>query len=241
MSTDKLLYDDLYWQKILEQDIRKVSLEKKLHLIFTLVMFLQISIAQLLNFIFTSKIKEVRGRAARFLGHTPTATSKDMEFPPGMVFHAWQKNFPKAKAQLQKMIQPYAIEMVLEESDKLIGDKELQIKMKDLTLKSIRTLLQPKVILDKYCQLAPFTWNLLETISASPNRHRKYNTKTNNFEDGDEEKDDWDDDPNRDDEELERIAGGNAHAGLIISIMTISICLAKCVRARAEAEFRALE
>jgi hypothetical protein len=76
--------------------------------------------------------------------------------------------------------------------------------MKDLTLKSIQTLLQPGVILDKYRQLAPFTWNLLETISASPNRHRKYNAKTNDFEEGDEEKDDWDDDPNCDDEEPER-------------------------------------
>ena len=181
MSADKLLYDNLYWKEAIEEDIHKLPLNKKLHLVFTLVMFLQISVAQLLNFIFTSEIKEVRGRAARFLGHTPTATSKDMEFQPGMVFCAWHENFLKAKAQLHKMIQPYAIEMLLEESDKLIGDKELQVKMKDLTLKSIRTLLQLKVILDKYHQLAPFMWNLLETISASPNRHHKYNSKTNEF------------------------------------------------------------
>jgi hypothetical protein len=199
-SADKLLYDDGYWQGVLKEDIRKITLEKKLHLIFTLVMFLQISVLQLLKFIFTSEIKEVRGRASRFLGHTPTATSEDMEFQPGMVFRAWHENFPKAKAQLHKMIQPCAIEMVLEESDKLIGDKELQVKMKDLTLKSLRTLLQPNVIVDKYHQIAPFTWNLLETISASPNRHRKYNAKINEFEDDEEEKDDWDDDPNCDEE-----------------------------------------
>lgn len=204
MPTDKLLYDDRHWQEILEKDIRKISLKRKLHLIFTLVMFLQISVAQLLHFIFTSDIKEVRGRAARFLGYTPTATSKEMEFPPGMVFGAWHNNFPKARAQLHKMIQPCAIEMVLDESDKLIGDKKLQVKMKDLTLKSIRTLLQPTVILNKYSQLAPFTWNLLETISASPNKHCKYNTVTNEFEDDNEAKDDWDDDPNHDDEEPER-------------------------------------
>ena len=121
MPTDKLLYDDRHWQEILEKDIRKISLERKLHLIFTLVMFLQISVVQLLHFIFTSDIKEVWGRAARFLGYTPTATSKEMEFPPGMVFGAWHNNFPKARAQLHKMIQPCAIEMVLDESDKLIG------------------------------------------------------------------------------------------------------------------------
>jgi hypothetical protein len=204
MSAEKLQYDDDYWKEILDKDIRRASLGKKLHLVFSLVMFLQISVMQLLNFIFTSEIKEVRSRAARFLGHTPTATSEDMEFPPGMVFRAWHEKFPKAKPQLHKMVQPCALEMVLEESDKLIGDKELQVTMKDLTLKSIQTLLQPGVILDKYRQLAPFTWNLLETISASPNRHRKYNAKTNDFEEDDEEKDDWDDDPNCDDEEPER-------------------------------------
>ena len=84
MSTDKLLYDGDYWKTVLENDIKTKSLDEKLHLIFTLVIFLQISIAQLLNFIFTSRIKEVQNRAARFLGHTPTATSEDKAFPAGM-------------------------------------------------------------------------------------------------------------------------------------------------------------
>ena len=37
MPTDKLLYDDRHWQEILEKDIRKISLERKLHLIFTVL------------------------------------------------------------------------------------------------------------------------------------------------------------------------------------------------------------
>jgi hypothetical protein len=161
MPADDLLYDENYWKTVLENDIQKISLDKKLHLIFTLLMFLQISIAQLLNFIFTSRIKEVQTRAARFLGHTRTATSEDKAFPAGMVFCAWHANFPKAKKNLHKMIEPYAVEMVLEESDKLIGDKELQVNMKDLTLRSIQSLLQPEVIVKKYRLLAPFTWTLL--------------------------------------------------------------------------------
>jgi len=60
------------------------------------------------------------------------------------------------------------------------------------------------VIINKYCLLTPFTWNLLEVISASPNRHRKYNINTNHFEDDHEENNDWDDDPNADNEEPER-------------------------------------
>ena len=37
MSTDKLQYDDDYWKEILEKDIRRLPLEKKLHLVFSLV------------------------------------------------------------------------------------------------------------------------------------------------------------------------------------------------------------
>ncbi|KDR71952.1 hypothetical protein GALMADRAFT_213446 [Galerina marginata CBS 339.88] len=197
MSTDKLLYNESYWKKVLEENIQKISLNEKLHLIFR-------CIAQLLQFIFTSQIKEVRSRAARFLGHTHTTTSEDKAFPAGMIFRAWLKNFPKARKNPRKMIEPCTVKMVLEESDKLIGDKELQVTLKNLTLQSIKKLLEPKTILEKYHALAPFTWNLLETISASPNKHRKYNIKTDNFEDDKEERNDWDDDPNGDDEEPER-------------------------------------
>ena len=44
MSTDKLLYDEDYRKMVLEDDIKTKSLNEKLHLIFTLVIFLQISI-----------------------------------------------------------------------------------------------------------------------------------------------------------------------------------------------------
>ena len=65
------------------------------------------------------------------------ATSEDKALPAGMIFHAWHENFPKAKKNLHKMIKPCAVEVVLKESDKLIGDKELQVNIKDLTFRSI--------------------------------------------------------------------------------------------------------
>jgi hypothetical protein len=43
MSTDKLLYNESYWKRVLEDAIEKKSLDEKLHLIFTLVMFLQVN------------------------------------------------------------------------------------------------------------------------------------------------------------------------------------------------------
>jgi hypothetical protein len=47
MSGEKLQYDDDYWKEFLDKDIRRTSLGKKLHLVFSLVMFLQISDMQL--------------------------------------------------------------------------------------------------------------------------------------------------------------------------------------------------
>jgi len=52
----KLYYNDGYWEGILGRDIRKMPLERRLHLVLSLVIFLQISVAKLLYFIFTSTV-----------------------------------------------------------------------------------------------------------------------------------------------------------------------------------------
>jgi hypothetical protein len=94
-------------------------------------------------------------------------------------------------------------EIILEESDRLIRDDELQVRLKNLTLKSIRELLQPQKILDKYRELAPCTWDLLFTFTASPNKYRKRKVEVpgdNNEVEGD----DWDDDPNLADDAPEK-------------------------------------
>jgi len=56
----KLYYDDVYWEGILGCDIQKMPLERRLHLVLSLVIFLQISVAKLLYFIFTSTVDEVK-------------------------------------------------------------------------------------------------------------------------------------------------------------------------------------
>ena len=66
-----LEYDNKYWENLLEAKSVKLSLENRLHLVFSLLIFLQISIAQLITFTFTSEIAAVRSKAARFMGFTP--------------------------------------------------------------------------------------------------------------------------------------------------------------------------
>ena len=82
----KLYYNDVYWEGILGHDIQRIPLKRQLHLVLYLVIFLPISVAKLLYFIFASMVDEVKTRSSRFKGYTPSARTEDLKFLPGMVF-----------------------------------------------------------------------------------------------------------------------------------------------------------
>ena len=84
----KIHYNDTYWESILGADAWKMPLKWHLEMVFSLLIFLQISIAKHLHFIFISKIDKVKARSSRFMGFTPTAKDEDTKFPPGMAFWA---------------------------------------------------------------------------------------------------------------------------------------------------------
>jgi len=201
MANDALLYSNSYWQEKLGPEFQKNNLENKLHLIFSLLVFLEISLAQFFTFVFSSKIEKVKARAGRFMGYTESANNEDIRFPPSAIWHMWLENFPKCKPHVYEMIRPTACEIALTESDKIIEDRLLQVKMKDLTIAAIRELLQPQKIIEKYQELAPFTWAVLEKFAASPNKWRRRAAGKETATVEEEEGSDWDDDPNVDDEE----------------------------------------
>ena len=149
MHTMTLNYDNECWENILSGDTRNLTLEKWLHLVFSLIIFLQISLVKLLYFVFTSTVEEVRTRSSRFMGYTPSAGTEDTKFLPGMVFRALLENFADAQGHMRNMIAPFAQAIVGKESDKMIRDVELKVKMKTLTLKGIQELLQPHRIMEK--------------------------------------------------------------------------------------------
>ncbi|KAJ7195376.1 hypothetical protein GGX14DRAFT_575693 [Mycena pura] len=179
-------FDAGYWKDKLG-DTSKLSLDTKLHMILSLVIFLGVSIRHLLSFIFTTDIKPVKDRAARFLGYTPSYADPNSRFPAAHIFSAG----------------------VLQDSNRIITDMSLQIRIQDLTIACIRELLDPSKLADKYRALAPFFFELLHVFVASPNKYRKYNMDKG-AEDGSdgpeensgEENDNgWDDDPNEDHDE----------------------------------------
>lgn len=202
---ETLNFDNKYWEDVFGTSKPKFTFEQRLHLIFSLLLFLQVSISRFLSFIFTCKIDAVRIRTARFMGYTPTASTLDDKFAPRAILRAWYEEFPKVREHLNDIIKPWAYQIVQDESDQLIKASSLHVKIKSLTLKDIQDLLRPETILAKYQELAPFTWQIFHTISASPNKYRKRKGKGNErTTEGQDEDDDWDDDPNFADDEPEK-------------------------------------
>ena len=139
------------------------------------------------------------------MGYTPTASTPDEQFAPRAILRMWYDEFPKVQDHLNNIIKPWAYQIVQGESDELIKASSFQVRIKSLTLKEIHNFLRPETILAKYQELAPFTWQLLHTISASPNKYRKCKGKSNERTTEELENDDWNDDPNFADDEPEKL------------------------------------
>jgi len=120
MANDLLLYGNSCWQEKLGLEFRRNNLENRLHLVFSLLVFLEISLAQFFIFVFSSRIKEVKSRADRFMGYTETANDEATCFPPTAIWNAWLEIFPKCKPHIYKMIRAAACEIALAESDNII-------------------------------------------------------------------------------------------------------------------------
>lgn len=148
------------WQNILATGIPGTNLHDtalKCQLIFTLLVFLNLSLRDLIFFFLESTIPEVKQTAGLFLAHKP---SWAIPFAPAHVYAAWHDRFPKSRPHLHAMLSSCAKEIVLEESDRIINAPELKMKPKECTIKFIRSMLNPGKFSSIYERLAPFTWSV---------------------------------------------------------------------------------
>ncbi|KAK6969215.1 hypothetical protein R3P38DRAFT_3337140 [Favolaschia claudopus] len=161
------------------------------------MVFFSISIRQLLHWLFTTNIPRVTRAVSHFMGYFPIYNSLEDQFGPAMIFALWRdaSRYPRAQQFLREMTVPCAHELILEDSDRLITSPLLQVRVKTLTIQQLRDLLHPTKLIDIIKGLAPFTWGLLHTFSASPNASRK---RRNTNADEEMQEEDWIDDPNDD-------------------------------------------
>ncbi|KAF8910846.1 hypothetical protein CPB85DRAFT_1435113 [Mucidula mucida] len=195
MPPATLSYGETFWKEKLGDEYKKKSLTERIHLIFSLTMFLGLSLAEYLSFVFSSDIPSVKQQAGMFMGTSTTP------WPPETVYNLWHDRFSRARTRLHTWVQACALEIAEEESNKLISETAFKIKIKDLTVASVKEILQPKIISDKLQQLAPFMWSLLHHFASLPNRYHRYNRAKESSSSGSEDESassDWDDDPNED-------------------------------------------
>ncbi|KAJ7742717.1 hypothetical protein DFH07DRAFT_964428 [Mycena maculata] len=117
-----------------------------------------------------------------------------------MLFSLWhdKQRWPKAQAHIREMSIPCAHELALQDSDRVISSPLLRIRLSTLTIAELCGLLNPTRLVETIQGLAPFTWGILDTFCASPNRsrtQRKANTDDPMAETSPAELD-WDDNPN---------------------------------------------
>jgi len=204
-ASTQLLYDDEFWARRLGPEFRKISTIRKAHLLFSLLIYLGETLAHFLLFVFRSTIPDVETRVTRFLAFYPAKGNKVQRFVPGELYGIWHEHDICAEHLHTTLVDSCIEHLVLEESDRLIKEKGLQIVMKKLTVDGLKTLLRPTKIMETYKALAPRTWQILWIFSASPNDYRKRKQRDQAHDDVDmgtsseDLKDDLDDDELADD------------------------------------------
>ncbi|KLO04150.1 hypothetical protein SCHPADRAFT_897244 [Schizopora paradoxa] len=169
------------WARILPDDMKgrhktKSHLEK-IHVVVSLILFLQLPFAPLILFLFRSEDAEVKQRAGNFVRHQGNAKEEsDSFFPPATLFRLWYERFDVCRDNLHRyLVAPCAFDLVAAESDKGIRSADLRVRISSLTMTGIREALHPGKLLRKYQDLFPFTFDLLLAFTTRPNRYRKYN------------------------------------------------------------------
>ncbi|KAJ7506016.1 hypothetical protein B0H11DRAFT_1903935 [Mycena galericulata] len=160
------------WKSLLsslEPTPNLASLEIRCQLVFSLLVFLGLSLREFLFFLFESAIPSVKQRAGIFM-----SSHQAHGFAPQHLFKLWHERFPKSVPHLHStIIKPCMEELALEESDKVINDPRLKVRLKDCTLDYIRSMLDPGLLPGIFQQDAPYAWDYLTVFTTSPNEYRK--------------------------------------------------------------------
>ncbi|KAF6741869.1 hypothetical protein DFP72DRAFT_1083021 [Ephemerocybe angulata] len=106
MVSNKLAYDDAFWEATLGRNYTK---DDNKDLLFSLLCYLNISLFDFLQWTFSSEITVVCTRAGCFLEYHKTAKDKEHRFLPTIIFKLWHEKFSKdIRKNLDGMLEPYA-------------------------------------------------------------------------------------------------------------------------------------
>ncbi|KAH9912508.1 uncharacterized protein B0H18DRAFT_1127083 [Fomitopsis serialis] len=171
--SENLKFDRAYWDDLFEHTAQPTSEADKLHLVFSLIIYLGLALSKLLTFAFTSKIRVVRERAGTFLSIWKGAGQSEW-YGPSELYNIWHDEWPRTRGELhERIVKPCAHKIALDESNRVIQENSFRVRLKELTIADVRRLLDPAAVADRLRTLAPFTISYLHVFTASPNRYRK--------------------------------------------------------------------
>lgn len=114
----KLRYDNLFWDRTEIRDALEEDVDLRCQLLFSLMTYSDVTIFELLHFIFSTNITSVHHRASLFLADRSTSdddddnTNTSTSFHPATILNLWYTNFPKARSGIDRTIQLYARKIV---------------------------------------------------------------------------------------------------------------------------------
>lgn len=98
-----LKYDSAFWKAILPPEMHRLNVQQKIHPVFSLIIFLQLSLNKLLLFIFSSNIQAVQERVNVFMAYRPLVLTFHAQFSPAQIFDMWAdpERFPKSQEAVE--------------------------------------------------------------------------------------------------------------------------------------------
>lgn len=168
---DNLKYGKTYWEGILPATKLLSSERDKLHLVFSLIIYLGISFSKIFTFAFTSDDPRIRQRAGTFLAVPHAGIGRQQRYAPAELHKRWHSWSPAVRHKLHsRFVKLCMEEIAVTESNAIIEEKTFKVSLKKLTIADIYALLRPAAIMEKLCLLAPFTDTYLHALPLAPER-----------------------------------------------------------------------
>lgn len=143
--------------------------QSKLHAILSLVGHFNITIRELVCFIFSCPDRSIHTRAGMFFA---LKHSDPIPFAPEQLISLWYGRF-NCKPSLDTCLANWTEKVLLEESDRGIKDNYLKISVPDCTIALINDHLIPQNLMRHLQVLMPTTFRFLLHFATRPNRYRK--------------------------------------------------------------------
>lgn len=170
------------WDENLSQNLKdniQSSQDARCLATFSLSCYLNITIYELLIFIFSTKIKRVQQGARQFMSFRKR--SEGNIYGPRDIWDLWMSRARKdSRSRLKReIIHPTAFDIGRAEVTAALKMQKFKVDITKLSLVQVRKMLDPASLTEMLCTALPFCFGFLTHLSTTPNREqiRKINKR----------------------------------------------------------------